>query len=55
MSIPGMGSTSASTILAEIGNYKDFKAGEKLAAYCRLAPSFYQSAGKLIKIRQEGG
>ena len=48
MSIPGMGFTSASTILAEIGNFKDFKNGEKLAAYCGLVPSVYQSAGKLI-------
>ena len=48
MSIPGMGFTSASTILAEIGNFKDFKTGEQLAAYCGLVPSVYQSAGKLI-------
>ena len=48
MSIPGMGFTSASTILAEIGNLKDFNNGEKLAAYCGLVPSVYQSAGKLI-------
>jgi len=48
MSIPGMGFTSASTILAEIGCFRDFKTGEKLAAYCGLVPSVYQSAGKLI-------
>lgn len=48
MSIPGMGMTSASTILAEIGNFEDFKTGDKLAAYCGLVPSVYQSAGKLI-------
>ena len=48
MSIPGMGCTSASTSLAEIGNLKDFNNGEKLAAYCGLVPSVYQSAGKLI-------
>ena len=48
MSIPGMGITSASTILAEIGNFADFKTGEQLAAYCGLVPSVYQSAGKLI-------
>jgi transposase len=48
MSIPGMGITSASTILAEIGNFEDFKTGDKLAAYCGLVPSVYQSAGKLI-------
>jgi len=48
MSIPGMGFTSASAILAEIGNFEDFRTGEKLAAYCGLVPSVYQSAGKLI-------
>ena len=48
LSIPGMGVTSASTILAEIGNFNDFKTGEQLAAYCGLVPSVYQSAGKLI-------
>lgn len=48
MSIPGMGVTSASTILAEIGNFADFKTGEQLAAYCGLVPTVYQSAGKLI-------
>jgi transposase len=48
MSIPGMGLISASTILAEIGNFEDFRTGDKLAAYCGLVPSVYQSAGKLI-------
>ncbi|OPX77146.1 MAG: Transposase IS116/IS110/IS902 family protein [Methanosaeta sp. PtaB.Bin039] len=48
MSIPGMGAVSASTILAEIGNFADFKTGEQLAAYCGLVPSVYQSAGKQI-------
>mgnify|MGYP002387997457 FL=1 len=48
MSIPGMGFTTASVILAEIGNFKDFRTGDKLAAYCGLVPSVYQSAGKLI-------
>jgi transposase len=48
MSIPGMGFTFASTILAEIGSFADFKTGERLAAYCGLVPSVYQLAGKLI-------
>ena len=48
MSIPGMGFTTASVILAEIGNFEDFRTGDKLAAYCGLVPSVYQSAGKLI-------
>jgi transposase len=48
MSIPGMGLVSASTILAEIGDFNDFKTGDQLALYCGLVPSVYQSAGKLI-------
>jgi len=48
MSMPGMGFISASTILAEIGEFRDFSSANKLAAYCGLVPSVYQSAGKLI-------
>jgi transposase len=48
LSMPGMGFVSASTILAEIGNFRDFSSPDKLAAYCGLVPSVYQSAGKLI-------
>jgi transposase len=48
LSMPGMGFVSASTILAEIGDYRDFSSSDKLAAYCGLVPSVYQSAGKLI-------
>jgi transposase len=48
LSMPGMGFISASTILAEIGDFSDFKSSKKLAAYCGLVPSVYQSAGKLI-------
>ena len=33
-------------ILAEIGNYKDFDKAEKLASWCGLVPSVYQSADK---------
>jgi len=48
LSMPGMGFVSASTILAEIGDIRDFSSPDKLAAYCGLVPSVYQSAGKLI-------
>jgi transposase len=48
LSMPGMGIISASTILAEIGEFRDFSSPNKLAAYCGLVPSVYQSAGKLI-------
>ena len=46
-SIPGIGVTSAVTILAEIGNYRDFPSAEKLAAWCGIVPSVYQSADTL--------
>jgi transposase len=48
MSMTGMGFTSASTILAEIGNYKDFETAEQLASWCGLTPKVSQSADKLV-------
>ena len=56
MSIPGIAFTSASAILAEIGDYRDFKSGEKLAAWCGLTPSVSQSANKLVtgRITKQG-
>ncbi len=48
MSVPGIGFISAVTILAEIGDYRDFEKPEKLAAWCGLVPSVYQSADKLF-------
>jgi transposase len=48
MSVPGIGFTAATTILAEIGNYRDFSSPDKLAAWCGLVPSVYQSADKLL-------
>jgi transposase len=47
LSMPGMGVVSASTILAEIGDYRDFKTPEKMAKYFGIVPWVYQSAGKL--------
>lgn len=48
MSMPGMGFTSASAVLAEIGDYRDFKTGEKLSSWCGLTPKVSQSADVLI-------
>jgi transposase len=48
MSMTGMGFSSASTILAEIGNYKDFETAEQLASWCGLTPEVSQSADKLV-------
>jgi transposase len=40
--------TSAVIILAEIGNYRDFKVAERLASWCEPVPSVYQSSDKLV-------
>ena len=48
ISVPGIGFISAVTILAERGDFGDFEKPEKLAAWCGLVPSVYQSADKLI-------
>lgn len=48
MSMTGMGFTSASTILSEIGNIKDFETAEQLASWCGLTPKVSQSADKLV-------
>lgn len=47
MSIPGIGFVSGSTLLAEIGNYRDFKTPDKLASWTGIVSSVYQSADKL--------
>jgi len=48
MSVPGIGFKAAATILAEIGNYRDFSTPDKLASWCGIVPSVYQSADKLF-------
>ena len=47
MSLPGIGMTSAATILAEMGDYRDFPHADKMAMYFGIVPTVYQSAGKL--------
>jgi transposase len=47
MSIPGIGFVAGSTILAEIGDFRDFKTPNKLAAWTGIVSSVYQSANKL--------
>jgi hypothetical protein len=56
MSVPGIGFKAATTILAEIGNYRDFSTPDKLASWCGIVPSVYQSADRLItgKITKQG-
>jgi transposase len=47
MSMPGINFTSAVTILAEIGNYRNFSSPEQLASYFGMVPFVNQSADKL--------
>lgn len=42
--VPGIGEVSAFTLLAEIGNFKDFPSGDKLANWLGIVPKIYQSA-----------
>lgn len=42
----GIGLTSAATILAEMGDYRDFASADKMAMYFGIVPSVYQSAGE---------
>nr|WP_259375325.1 IS110 family transposase [Rubrivivax gelatinosus] len=46
MVMPGIGSTTASALLASIGYGHDFANGRQLAAWMDLAPSQYSSGGK---------
>lgn len=46
-SVPGIGEISALTLLAEIGDIRDFPSGEKLASWLGLVPRVAQSADTL--------
>ena len=47
--IPGIGETTASLLLAEIPEIKHFSSAKKLAAYTGLSPSQYQSGSSVRK------
>ncbi|VVB71543.1 Transposase IS116/IS110/IS902 family protein [uncultured archaeon] len=47
LSVPGVGFISAATIIAEMGDYRDFSSADKMAKYFGIVPSVYQSADKL--------
>lgn len=47
MSVPGIEFTSAATILAEIGDYRNFATPDQLASYFGIVPFVNQSADKL--------
>jgi len=46
MSVPGIGKIAAITLIAEIGNFKDFPDGDKLSSWLGMVPNVYQSANK---------
>lgn len=46
VSIPGIGFTIGSSILAEIGDIRQFKSPKHLVNWAGLAPAVYESAGK---------
>ena len=46
MSLRGIGATTASALLASIGNGHDFNNGRQLAAWLGLVPGHYSSGGK---------
>ena len=46
MSVPGIGELGAATLIAEIGDFKDFSSGDKLASWLGVVPNVYQSADK---------
>lgn len=48
LSVPGIGMTAATTILAEVGDVRDFDSGDRLASWVGLTPSVYQSADHLV-------
>ncbi len=56
MHMPGIGPTTATALLAAIGNGHDFKNGRQLAAWLGLVPGQYSSGGKsrLGKITKAG-
>ena len=51
MSVPGIGELGAATLIAEIGNFKDFSSGDKLASWLGIVPNVYQSADKFYNGR----
>jgi transposase len=46
-SVPGIGYLAAVTLIAEIGDFRDFTSGDKLASWAGLVPTVNQSADHL--------
>ena len=51
MSVPGIGELDAATLLGEIGNFRYFPSGDKLASWLEVVPNVYQSADKFYNGR----
>ena len=51
MSVPGIGELGAATLIAEIGDFKDFSSGNKLSSWLGIVPNVYQSADKFYNGR----
>ncbi|MDN7023851.1 IS110 family transposase [Methanoculleus sp. FWC-SCC1] len=47
--VPGVGDITAITLIAEIGNFRDFISGEKLASWIGIVPRVHQSANHIVK------
>ncbi|AKB27152.1 Mobile element protein [Methanosarcina siciliae T4/M] len=41
--VPRIGELRAGTLIAEIGNFRDFVSGDKLTSWLGLVPNVYQS------------
>ncbi len=48
-SVPGIGDIAAITLLAEIGDFKEFPSGDRLASWIGIVPKVYQSANHVVK------
>lgn len=48
-SIPGVGEITAMTLISEIGEFKNFVSGDKLAAWAGLVPKVHQSANHYVR------
>ena len=46
MQLPGVGETTATALVAMIGNAREFDSGQQLAAWLGLVPGQYSSGGK---------
>lgn len=51
ISVPGIAELNAATLIAEIGSFRDFSSGDKLASWLGIVPNVYQSAYKFYSGR----